>query len=344
MVAAALRTTHGWGEDAIEIVPIRTSGDRIQDRALADVGGKALWTKELDRALIDGEIDFAVHSMKDVETIRPAEIVIAAMLPRADVRDRLIGVADLAGLPANAVVGTSSPRRSAQVRRARPDVSVTLFRGNVDTRLAKLAAALGLAATVAPLFTMRGVAWQAPAPENFDALMLTSANALRFGGARLADYHALPVFAVGEATAAAARAAGFADVHAGDRDAVVLLNLIAAAGHAHVLHLAGREHRAALHPALTIERAIVYDADPAEALTEAACAALADGAVVLLHSPHDARVFGGLAGDRARTRIAVISDAAAEAAGPGWAAVAVAERPDDAAILAAAARLCDQAG
>ncbi|ARS28515.1 hydroxymethylbilane synthase [Sphingomonas sp. KC8] len=140
MVAAALRTTHGWGEDAIAIVPIRTSGDRIQDRALAEVGGKALWTKELDRALIDGEIDFAVHSMKDVETIRPAEIIIAAMLPRADVRDRLIGVTDLAALPANAVVGTSSPRRSAQVRRARPDVSVTLFRGNVDTRLAKLAA------------------------------------------------------------------------------------------------------------------------------------------------------------------------------------------------------------
>lgn len=82
MVIAALRTAHGWAEDAVEIVAIKTSGDRIQDRALAEVGGKALWTKELDRALIDGDIDFAVHSMKDVETIRPAEIVIAAMLPR----------------------------------------------------------------------------------------------------------------------------------------------------------------------------------------------------------------------------------------------------------------------
>lgn len=140
MVIAALRAAHGWPEDAVEIVTIKTSGDRIQDRALAEVGGKALWTKELDRALIDGAIDFAVHSMKDVETIRPAEIAIAAMLPRADVRDRLIGVASLAELPQGARVGTSSPRRSAQVRRARPDAEIVLFRGNVDTRLGKLAA------------------------------------------------------------------------------------------------------------------------------------------------------------------------------------------------------------
>jgi len=140
MVIAALRAAHGWGEDAVDIVTVKTSGDRIQDRALAEVGGKALWTKELDRALTDGDIDFAVHSMKDVETIRPAEIVIAAMLPRADVRDRLIGVASLAELPQGARVGTSSPRRSAQVRRARPDTEIVLFRGNVDTRLGKLAA------------------------------------------------------------------------------------------------------------------------------------------------------------------------------------------------------------
>ena len=140
MVIEALRAAHGWGENAVEIVTIKTSGDKIQDRALAEVGGKALWTKELDRALLDGEIDFAVHSMKDVETIRPAEIVIAAMLPRADVRDRLIGVETLAALSRGARVGTSSPRRSAQVRRARPDAEIVLFRGNVDTRLAKLSA------------------------------------------------------------------------------------------------------------------------------------------------------------------------------------------------------------
>jgi hydroxymethylbilane synthase len=139
MVADSLRTAHGFGPEAIEIVPIRTTGDKVQDRALAEVGGKALWTKELDRALLDGEIDFAVHSMKDVETIRPVEIVIAAMPPRADVRDRLIGADSLAALPADARVGTSSPRRAAQVRRARPDAQILLFRGNVDTRLKKLA-------------------------------------------------------------------------------------------------------------------------------------------------------------------------------------------------------------
>ncbi|HMI21139.1 MAG TPA: hydroxymethylbilane synthase [Sphingomonas sp.] len=139
MVADALRAAHGWPTYAVEIVPIRTTGDKVQDRALAEIGGKALWTKELDRALLDHEIDFAVHSMKDVETIRPPEIVIAAMPPRADTRDRLIGADSLAALPANARVGTSSPRRAAQVRRARPDARILLFRGNVDTRLRKLA-------------------------------------------------------------------------------------------------------------------------------------------------------------------------------------------------------------
>jgi hydroxymethylbilane synthase len=139
MVADALCSAHDWPAERIEIVPIRTTGDKVQDRALAEIGGKALWTKELDRALLDHEIDFAVHSMKDVETIRPAEIVIAAMPPRADTRDRLIGADSLAALPANARVGTSSPRRAAQVRRARPDAQILLFRGNVDTRLRKLA-------------------------------------------------------------------------------------------------------------------------------------------------------------------------------------------------------------
>ena len=140
MVRDALLAAHGWGEDAVAIVPIRTTGDRVQDRALAEIGGKALWTKELDRALLANEIDAAVHSMKDVETIRPAEIAIAAMLPRADVRDRLIGAPDIASLRSGAVVGTSSPRRRAQLLRHRPDLRIVLFRGNVETRLAKLAA------------------------------------------------------------------------------------------------------------------------------------------------------------------------------------------------------------
>ncbi|WP_066812576.1 hydroxymethylbilane synthase [Sphingomonas asaccharolytica] len=137
MVKDALAAAH---DIACEIHIIRTTGDRVQDRALAEIGGKALWTKELDRALLDGEIDLAVHSMKDVETIRPDSIVIAAMLERADVRDRLVGADSLAAIREHGVLGTSSPRRRAQVLRARPDVSVVLFRGNVDTRLARLAA------------------------------------------------------------------------------------------------------------------------------------------------------------------------------------------------------------
>ena len=139
MTARALCDAHGCADESVTIVAVQTSGDRIQDRALAEIGGKALWTKELDRALIEGDIDFAVHSMKDVETLRPEAIRIAAMLPRADARDRLVGAADFASLPANPLVGTSSPRRAAQVKRLRPDATITLFRGNVATRLSKLA-------------------------------------------------------------------------------------------------------------------------------------------------------------------------------------------------------------
>ncbi|MES2337970.1 MAG: hydroxymethylbilane synthase [Pseudomonadota bacterium] len=125
---------------AVEIVVIRTTGDRVQDRPLAEIGGKALWTKELDRALLAGDIDCAVHSMKDVETVRPDAIAIVAMLARADVRDRLVGATSFEALPPGARIGTSSPRRAAQVRSLRPDLQPVMFRGNVDTRLARLAA------------------------------------------------------------------------------------------------------------------------------------------------------------------------------------------------------------
>ncbi len=137
---ARLAAAHGVDPAHIEIVPVTASGDRIQDRALAEIGGKALWTKELDAWLLAGEIDFAVHSAKDVETLRPAEIAIGAVLPREDVRDVLVGAATIAALPRNAVVGTSAPRRAAQLLHARPDCRVITFRGNVATRLAKLAA------------------------------------------------------------------------------------------------------------------------------------------------------------------------------------------------------------
>ena len=123
----------------VEIVPVTASGDRVKG-SLADAGGKALWTKELDAWLLAGEIDFAVHSAKDVETIRPAAIAIAAVLPREDVRDVLIGVASLADLPPGARIGTSAPRRAALALHTRPDCQVVTFRGNIQTRLAKLAA------------------------------------------------------------------------------------------------------------------------------------------------------------------------------------------------------------
>jgi hydroxymethylbilane synthase len=139
MVAEALRDAHGWDAGRIEIVPITTSGDMIQDRPLADAGGKGLWTKELDRSLLDGRTEISVHSMKDVETFRPPALEIAAILPRADVRDRLVGADSIATLPRGARVGTSSPRRSAQLLNRRPDFEIVPFRGNVATRLAKLA-------------------------------------------------------------------------------------------------------------------------------------------------------------------------------------------------------------
>ena len=137
-VAAALETAQRWPADYVEIVPIRTTGDQVQDRPLAEIGGKALWTKELDRALLDGQVDFCVHSMKDVESDRPSEIHIAAMRPRGDVRERLIGAPSLNALREGATVGTSSPRRAAQLLSIRRDLRIVPLRGNIDTRLAKV--------------------------------------------------------------------------------------------------------------------------------------------------------------------------------------------------------------
>ncbi len=127
---------------ALEVILIRTTGDRVQDRPLADLGGKGLFTRELDDAMLAGQIDLAVHSVKDIPTWLPAGIELAAFMPREDPRDVLIARAatSLGALPAGAVIGTASLRRQAQVRWRRPDVRVTSFRGNVETRLAKVAA------------------------------------------------------------------------------------------------------------------------------------------------------------------------------------------------------------
>ena len=137
---ARLCAAHGWSEEAIVIVPVLASGDKVLDRPLSEIGGKALWTKELDQWLGEGLIDLSVHSAKDVETIRPAVFHFPAFLPRADRRDCLVGAASIAAIPEGAVIGTSAPRRAAQLLNLRPDCKVVTFRGNVATRLAKLQA------------------------------------------------------------------------------------------------------------------------------------------------------------------------------------------------------------
>ena len=137
-VAAAIETAQRWPDGWVQIVEIKTTGDKVQDRPLAEIGGKAMWTKELDRALLEGEVDFCVHSMKDVESERPSEIHLAAVRPRGDVRDRIVGADSIDLLKQGARVGTSSPRRAAQLRRLRPDVEIVPIRGNVETRLTKV--------------------------------------------------------------------------------------------------------------------------------------------------------------------------------------------------------------
>lgn len=135
---ASLRQHHP--ELSCEVVKITTSGDRIQDRALSEAGGKGLFTKEIEDALLEGNIDCAVHSMKDMPTELPAGLLIPCVLPREDVRDAFFSrhVGGLDGLPQGATVGTSSLRRQAILLNRRPDLNVTVFRGNVGTRLQKL--------------------------------------------------------------------------------------------------------------------------------------------------------------------------------------------------------------
>ena len=139
-VRALLMAAHNMPEDAFEIVVIKTTGDMILDRPLAEVGGKGLFTKEIEDALLSGGIALAVHSMKDMQTVLPDGLMIGATLPREDVRDAFISLkySSLEALPQGAVVGTSSLRRQAQVKRLRPDLDVVGFRGNVQTRLRKL--------------------------------------------------------------------------------------------------------------------------------------------------------------------------------------------------------------
>jgi hydroxymethylbilane synthase len=151
-VEARLAAAHGAGAYRYQIRAIKTAGDLIQDRPLSEAGGnKGLFTKEIEEALLAGDIDMAVHSMKDMPTLLPPGLTVSCHLPRQDVRDAFIGrgVATLADLPRGAVVATSSLRRQAQVRRLRPDLGVVSIRGNVETRLKKLADAVAHATILA---------------------------------------------------------------------------------------------------------------------------------------------------------------------------------------------------
>jgi hydroxymethylbilane synthase len=142
LTRAALLAAHpALADPGIEILPIKTTGDQVQDRTLAAIGGKGLFTKEIEEALLDGRIDLAVHSMKDMPTVLPGGLMIGAMLEREDPRDALISpiAGSIAALPQGAVVGTASLRRQAQVLLVRSDLVIQPMRGNVGTRLDKLA-------------------------------------------------------------------------------------------------------------------------------------------------------------------------------------------------------------
>ncbi len=164
----------GWEIERIALKIIRTSGDAIRDRPLAEAGGKGLFTKEIDAALIAGEIDAAVHSAKDLPSRSPDGVAIAAFLPREDVRDALVSsYADtIEGLPSGATFGAASLRRQAQALRLRPDLKVELLRGNVETRLSK-AESGAIGATLLALAGLKrlGLAHRARAALEIDAFL-----------------------------------------------------------------------------------------------------------------------------------------------------------------------------
>lgn len=203
---------------------------------------------------------------------------------------------------------------------------------------------MGLDVMLSPLFRIVPLEWETPDAAAFDALLLTSANAARHAEPQLGPFSQLPCFAVGEATAAAARQAGMADVQTGPSDGKAALDLAADRGARRLLHLCGREHVPLGRAGVTVTRRLVYAAEPEPALPQPALAALMAGAVALIHSPraaaHLAHLLDGTGIDRRTVRLAAISAAAAEAAGTGWKDVAVAAAPRDEALLELAAKLC----
>lgn len=194
------------------------------------------------------------------------------------------------------------------------------------------ARAMGLEPVLAPLFAVRPVAGPPADSSLYDAVLLTSANGARHAPAGLA---ALPCFAVGESTAEAARAAGFADVRTGSSDGAAAAAMMAAAGVRRALHLCGYDHLPVAAAGVAIERRVVYSAEPIERER------LDGPAVAMIHSARAGARFAQLAGDRSSIAVAAISSAAAAAAGEGWAVKAVAAAPRDQALLELAAKLCN---
>lgn len=216
--------------------------------------------------------------------------------------------------------------RRVTVLRPEPGASATL------DRLRKR----GVEAISVPLFKVEPVEWRAPDPSAFDALLLTSANAARFGGRELGKLTKLPVYAVGEATAQAAREAGLTVAMIGDRGIDALLGQIEP--RLRLLHLCGADRKAPEPGRQAITPVIVYRSDPVTAPNLAA----AVGSVAMIHSPRAGRRFAELTTDRASIAVAAISAAAADACGSGWRSVDVAEQPSDDALLALAVALCNK--
>jgi len=212
------------------------------------------------------------------------------------------------------------------VLRPEPGASATVER----------AKALGLDAMAEPLFEIEALDWETPEASAFDGLLLTSANAVRHGGDRLLNLRGLKVYAVGDATAEAAREAGFDIAATGDAGVDRLLSSIDP--EVKLLHLCGADRREPGEVKQRISAISVYCATPIKAPDLAAVS----GNVALIHSPRAGRRLAEIVADRSSVTIAAISEAAAEACGAGWKAVAVADRPSDEALLALAARLCNK--
>jgi len=204
------------------------------------------------------------------------------------------------------------------------------------------ARARGLEPVVAPLFTVRALDWQPPPPGGFDAVLFTSANAPRHGGEALAAFRHLPCYAVGDATALAAAEAGFGQIRTGPSDGPAVVEMMKRDGVRRAFHPGGIDTAELPADGIELRHVPVYSAEAAERLSDVAVAAIHAGAVVLVHSPRAAATLAEQIGERrAQTRIAAISDAAAAAAGPGWAGIGVAVEPRDEALLVAAEELAE---